>query len=80
LSNPFLSLAPSPEGAPTGAPIARYDLGNLDGVRIVVVVHPDGQRDLHLLTTEDNEPVARFEFTEEQARHLARALDGGPRE
>jgi K+/H+ antiporter YhaU regulatory subunit KhtT len=77
LSDPVFAAVPTSEDALTEAITRRFDLGNLDGVRVVVVVHPDGQRDIHLLTTDDNEPVAVLQFTEAQARDIARALDGG---
>ena len=53
------------------------DLGDLDGARITVVIHRDGRRDMYLRTLDDDEPVARLTFDEDQARRVAEALGGG---
>jgi K+/H+ antiporter YhaU regulatory subunit KhtT len=53
-----------------------HDLGDLDGARVTVVIHHSGRRDLYLRTLDDDEPVARLTFNEEQARRVAEALAG----
>jgi K+/H+ antiporter YhaU regulatory subunit KhtT len=53
-----------------------HDLGDLDGARVTVVIHHSGRRDLYLRTLDDDEPVARLTFNEEQARQVAEALTG----
>ncbi|MEY2567618.1 MAG: hypothetical protein QOE35_2147 [Actinomycetota bacterium] len=59
------------------APMREYhDLGDLDGARVTVVIHHSGRRDLYLRTLDDDEPVARLTFNEDQARRLAEALGG----
>jgi K+/H+ antiporter YhaU regulatory subunit KhtT len=57
-------------------PREYHDLGDLDGARVTVVIHHDGRRDLYLRTLDDDEPVARLTFDEDQARLVAEALRG----
>ena len=45
-------------------------------MRLAVVIHHDGRRDVHLLTEEDDEPAAILAFTDLQARTLASVLEG----
>ena len=53
----------------------RFVLDDLDGARIAVVVQPTGDRDLEILTDEDDEPAAVLSFTRAQARALAGLLE-----
>jgi K+/H+ antiporter YhaU regulatory subunit KhtT len=52
----------------------RYELGGLDGVRIAVLIHDHGQRDITVLTEDDDEPLLTLAFTAEQASVLAFVL------
>lgn len=55
----------------------RYDLdlGSAD-LRVSVIVHTDGSRDLYVFATRSNEPTAVVELAEEQARKLGALLAG----
>jgi TrkA domain protein len=53
----------------------RYDLGDVDGTRISVVIHHSGRRDLYLLTRGEDEPTV-VSFTDGQARKLGAILGG----
>jgi K+/H+ antiporter YhaU regulatory subunit KhtT len=52
----------------------RYEVTGLDGVRVTVVVHHTGEREVILLTEDDDEPVLTLTFTSAQACTLAAAL------
>ena len=52
----------------------RYEVTGLDGVRVVVVVHRTGEREVTLLTEDDDEPVLTLSFTDAQACTLASVL------
>ena len=54
----------------------RVLLEDAGGVRIAVVVHPNGHRDIEFLTLDDDEPAAVLSFTEDQARVIAQLLEG----
>jgi TrkA domain protein len=53
----------------------RYDLGDVDGARVSVVIHHSGRRDLYVLGQEDD-PVAVLSLTDGQARRLGAILGG----
>lgn len=52
----------------------RYDLADMDGAEVSVVIHHSGRRDLYLI--DDDEPAAARSFTDSQARHLGAVLGG----
>ena len=47
---------------------------DIGGARIAVIRRPDGNRDLELLTLEDDEPAAVLTLTPFEAEALARLL------
>lgn len=54
----------------------RYDLRDVEGDRVSVVIHHSGRRDLYLLTDDDDESAAVASFTDDQARRLGAILGG----
>ena len=52
----------------------RHEISGLAGLRLAVVVYDDGERDIVILTDDDDEPAATLRFTEDQARLLATVL------
>lgn len=59
----------------TQAPGGRqYEVSGLDGARFVVAIGDDGEREMVLLTEEDDEPVLTLALTDAQAHALASAL------
>jgi K+:H+ antiporter subunit KhtT len=53
----------------------RYDLGDLYGTRVSVVIHHTGRRDLYVLGQEED-PRAVLSLTDGQARRLGAILGG----
>jgi K+/H+ antiporter YhaU regulatory subunit KhtT len=55
----------------------RYDVGcDSSDLRVSVIVHKDGHRELYVLEAGAEEPSTVLEFTEEQARVLGAVLAG----
>ena len=52
----------------------RYVVTGLDGVRVAVVIDRSGEREVTLLTEDDDEPALTLTFTDAQARTLASVL------
>lgn len=52
----------------------RYVVTGLDGVRVAVVIDRSGEREVTLLTEDDDEPALTLAFTEVQACTLAAVL------
>ncbi|MEY2478431.1 MAG: TrkA domain protein [Actinomycetota bacterium] len=53
----------------------RYDLGDLDGSRVSVVIHHGGRRDIYLSSGGDSEPSV-LSLNDRQARQLGAILGG----
>ena len=53
----------------------RYDLGEIDGTRISVVIHHSGRRDLYIMARDHDEPDV-VSFTDGEARKLGAILGG----
>jgi TrkA domain protein len=54
----------------------RYDLGDVDGGRLSVVIHHSGRRDLYVLPEAGDEPTTVLSLTDGQARKLGAILGG----
>jgi hypothetical protein len=54
--------------------LVSWDVGNVDGARLVVEVDASGHRHVQLFAGDEREPAAVLVFTPEQASRLAVAL------
>lgn len=64
--------------AQTTGGVRRFEVRGLDGVRVAVVIRHTGEREVVLLTEDDDEPVLMLSFTAAQACALASALTDVP--
>jgi TrkA domain protein len=54
----------------------RYEIVAANGVRVVLVVHHSGRRDLYVLKRGEDEPRCAVELSDDQARRIGAILGG----
>jgi TrkA domain protein len=54
----------------------RYEIVAAKGIRVVLVVHHSGRRDLYVLKRGQEEPACAVELTDDQARRIGAILGG----
>lgn len=54
----------------------RYEIVASKGLRVVLVVHHSGRRDLYVLKRGEDEPVCAVELSDDQARRIGAILGG----
>jgi TrkA domain protein len=54
----------------------RYEISAVGGMRVLLVVHHSGRRDLYVLHGSDEEPLCSVELTDDQARRIGAILSG----